>query len=94
MHRAIKYLYDANPFYVYFKKHFCPKCNGRLKTIYKKKVINSSSFEAKNYDFQVGDTKYTGDVEFRIKLFYCPICGLEISFRDMKEIERKQREVE
>ena len=24
--RAIKYIYDANPFYVHWKKHFCPKC--------------------------------------------------------------------
>lgn len=23
---AIKYIYDTSPFYVHWKKHFCPKC--------------------------------------------------------------------
>ena len=92
MAKAVKYLYNTNPFYVHFKKHFCPKCNGRLKTKYNKKIVNSSSPEAKYYDFQVGDTVYTGDVEFRTKLFYCPVCGVEISFKDMKEMEREKRQ--
>lgn len=92
MPRAIKYLYNANPFYVYFKKHFCPKCNGRLKTKYHKKVVNSSSPEAKDYDFKVGDVLYIGDVEFRTMLFYCPVCGFEISFKDMKNVEKKRND--
>ena len=27
MKKAIKYIYDANPFYVHLKKHVCPKWN-------------------------------------------------------------------
>lgn len=26
MKKAIKYIYNANPFYVHWKEHFCPKC--------------------------------------------------------------------
>ena len=83
----IKYIYDKNPFYVHFKKHYCPKCNCIMKTKYYSKIINSNSPEAKFYDFSLPDAKLTGDVEFRKSLFYCPSCNLEVSFEEMKRIE-------
>ena len=56
MRKAIKYVYDANPFYVHWKKHFCPKCEQKLELRYISKIVNSKSAEAKYYDFSVGDT--------------------------------------
>lgn len=53
---AIKYIYDASPFYVHWKKHFCPKCGGKLELRYMSKIVNSDSPEAKDYDCSVGDT--------------------------------------
>jgi len=85
---AIKNIFDANPFYVYFKPHFCPKCNSKLETKYNSIIVNSKSPEAKNYDFSCGDTYFIGDVEFRIKMFHCSKCGFEISFKDMRVIEK------
>lgn len=89
MPKAIKYLYNANPFYVHFKKHYCPKCGVKLELKYVSKIVNSKSPEAKNYDFSVGDTFFVGDVEFRERYFYCPKCLNKISFKDMKNIEKK-----
>lgn len=88
MKKAIKYVYDANPFYVHCKKHFCPKCGKKLKLQYISKIVNSKSHEAKNYDFSVGDTFFVGDVEFRTRYFFCNNCQSSISFQDMKKYEK------
>lgn len=56
MKKAIKYIYDANPFYVHWKKHVCPKCGSKVELRYVSKIVNSKSPEAKDYDFSVGDT--------------------------------------
>ena len=64
-----------NPFFVYFKKHYCPQCNSKLLRQKVSRIINSDSEEAKNYDFSVGDTFYVGDVEFRTRFFHCLQCN-------------------
>lgn len=92
MKNAVKYIFNASPFYVYYvyiKKHLCPKCKTNLKIKYKSEIVNSNSFKAKEYDFSVGDTFMVGDVEFRTKCFYCPKCNMYISFEDMKKFEKK-----
>ena len=91
MKKAIKYISDANPFYVHLKKHVCPKCGGKVELRYVSKIVNSKSPEAKDYDFSVGDTFFVGDVEFRIRCFYCPNCMLDISFPEMKKIEKSKQ---
>lgn len=87
MRTAIKYIYNANLFYVHLRKHFCPKCKTRLEVGYTSKIVNSQSPEAKNYDFSLCDTYLVGDVEFRTKHFYCPKCKQNISFQQMKRYE-------
>lgn len=91
MSKAIKYIYDASPFYVHLKKHYCPKCGNRLVTKHFSKVVNSNSPEAKDYDFSVGDTFFSGDVEFRIRCFFCITCQHNISVKDMKKYEKKRK---
>ena len=88
MKKAIKYIYKGNPFYVYLKKNFCPKCGSKLEVWYISEVVNSNSPEAKKYDFSAGDTFFVGDVEFRTKCFYCPTCRLNIPFESMKKYEK------
>ena len=87
---AIKYIYDASPFYVHWKKHFCPKCGKKLELWYVSKIVNSNSPEAKDYDFSVGDTFFVGDVEFRIRYFHCSNCQFDISFKEMKKYEKSK----
>lgn len=87
MRKAIKYIYDANPFYVHWKRHFCPQCGNKLELRYASKIVNSISPEAKDYDFSMGDTFFVGDVEFRTRYFRCTNCQLNISFQEMKEDE-------
>lgn len=69
----------------------CPKCGGKVELRYISKIVNSKSPEAKDYDFSVGDTFFVGDVEFRIRCFYCPKCMLDISFPEMKKFEKSKR---
>lgn len=91
MKKAIKYIYDASPFYVHWKKHFCPKCGRKLELRYISRVVNSKSKEARNYDFSLGDTFLTGDVEFRTRFFHCSNCSFDISFEEMKKYEKKKQ---
>ena len=91
MKKAVKYIYDANPFYVHWKKHICSKCGGKVELRYVSKIVNSKSPEAKDYDFSVGDTFFVGDVEFRTRYFYCPNCLLDISFQEMKKFEKDKQ---
>lgn len=91
MRKAVKYIYDANPFYVHWKKHICPKCGGKVELGCVSKIVNSKSPEAKDYDFSVGDTFFVGDVEFRTRCFYCPNCRFFISFQEMKKFEKIKR---
>ena len=88
MRKAIKYIYGASPFYVHWKKHYCPNCGDKVELRYVSKVVNSKSPEAKNFDFSVGDTYFVGDVEFRTRYFYCPKCQLDISIEEMKKYEK------
>lgn len=45
---------------MHWKKHFCPKCGGKLELLYISEIVNSYSSEAKDYDFSVGDTYFFG----------------------------------
>jgi hypothetical protein len=88
MKKAVKYIYDANPIYVHFKKHLCPKCQKKVTLRYNSKVVNSKSPEVKNYDYSLGDTFLVGDVEFRTMCFYCKYCDFDISLKEMKMYEK------
>lgn len=90
MRGAVKYIYEANPFYVHCKKHYCPKCGKRLELRSSSQVVNSKSEEAKNFDFSVGDTFYVGDVEFRTRYFHCTECKMDISVKEMKKYEKQK----
>lgn len=89
----VHYVYNINPFYVHWKKHFCPECGTRLKMAYDSVIVNSNSPQAKDYDFSIaaGDSKLTGDVEFRTSFFQCPKCNLRIPFDEIKKIEKSQK---
>ena len=91
MKNAIKYIYSANPFFVHWKRHVCPKCGNKVELRHISRVINSKSPEAKDYDFSMGDTSFVGDVEFRTRCFYCPKCAINISFEEMKRFEKGKR---
>lgn len=75
-------------FYTIFKKHYCPVCGTKLSGIKTSKIVDSNSPEAKNYDFTLGDSFMTGDVEFIWKEFYCPSCGKKIFVSEMRNYEK------
>lgn len=82
-----------SPFFVYCKKHFCPKCSTRLETVTVSKVVNSKSEEAKNFDFSHVETFLVGDVKFIWTEFKCPNCNFQIKIEDLKKLEREQKKV-
>ena len=72
-----KYINNAI-FYTLFKKHYCPNCDRKLRLVKKDKIANSRSQEAKNYDFNLGDSFWEGDVKFVWKEFRCPVWFCQI----------------
>ena len=53
-----------NPFFVYFKKHYCPHCGQKLICKKISQIIHSDSEEAKDYDFEVADITVKGYMKF------------------------------
>jgi len=79
-----------SPYYVHHKKHYCPVCNEQLLVRRIKKIVNSKSPEANDFDFTFsgGGGFLFGNVEFSYEAFYCKNCDREISIKEMKLIEK------
>ena len=73
-----------NPFFVYFKKHYCPCCGNRLVRQKVSKVIHSDSEEAKNYDFEVADITVKGNMKFTHIVLSCDACKKTFTVKELK----------
>ncbi len=80
-------IYES-PIYVHYKDHFCPYCNSKTEVKKVKKLVNSKSSEAMEFNFSNGDGFMFGDVEFTFDVFFCEKCGLEFRVKDMKNFEQ------
>lgn len=85
---AVQRIFD-NPFYTYFRNHLCPKCGSILDVIKVKRVVNSKSPEAKNFDFSSGETFMIGDVKFIWNEFLCPKCNFQISVKEKRKLDKE-----
>ena len=81
----------SSPFFVYCKKHFCPKCGRRLSVVKNAKVVDSASEEAKQYDFSCGDGFMVGNVKFIFTEFRCKACKKRYSIDEIKRNDRSMR---
>ena len=69
-----------------------------MKTKKVKRVVNSRSEEAKDFDFSAGagteliGGRLVGDVEFTWYVYYCDNCNIEITNKDMRKYEREKKE--
>jgi rRNA maturation endonuclease Nob1 len=75
-----------SPFFVYFKKHYCPYCGNKLARKKASEIIHSNSDAAKNYDFEVADITVQGNMKFTHIVFSCDACQKIFT---VKELERK-----
>ena len=81
----------SRPFWVRFKKHYCPTCLNLLTTTNVSKIVNSNSEEAKDYDFSSGDTYMIGNIKFIWTEFLCTSCGKTYSLQEIRENEKKTK---
>ena len=81
----------SKPFWVRFKKHYCPTCMNLLTTTKVSRIVNSNSEEAKDYDFSSGDTYMIGNIKFIWTEFLCTACGKTYSLQEIKENEKKTK---
>jgi hypothetical protein len=81
-----------SPFFMFCKKHTCPKCSTILKTKKVRRVVNSKSQEARYFDFSSDSGGYLfGDVEFTWFVFHCEICNIDISLQEMRKYEKDRK---
>lgn len=85
---GIKY-FDHNVFYTRLKKHYCPVCRVKLERMKKSKVVNAKSPEAKNFDFNLGNSFLAGNVKFIWTEFQCSTRKRTFSIREMQQIEKQ-----
>lgn len=80
----------SRPFFMSFKKHYCPVCGEALQKIKVSKIVNSKSEEAKNFDFSssCGDGFMAGDVKFIWTEFNCSKCNRNYSINEIHKIEK------
>ena len=81
----------SRPFWVRFKKHYCPSCMNLLTTTKVSKIVNSNSKEAKDYDFSSGDTYMIGNIKYIWTEFLCTACGKTYSLQEIRENEKKAK---
>jgi len=80
-------LYDS-PIFVFKKLHKCPNCTHSITPRKIKKIVNSKSPDAKEFDFSAGDSYLVGDVEFTYYVFYCEYCNKDYKIKEIKNYER------
>lgn len=78
-----------NPFFVYFKKHYCPYCEQKIIPKKVSKIINSNSEETKNYDFEICDFTVKGNVKFTHIEFFCSACQKQYTVKEIKDKYKK-----
>lgn len=79
------------PFYVNFKKHYCPICQSLLKVVKVSKIISAGSHEAEKLGLSysmVGGVYHSGEINVTWKEFECSKCQNRISVDEMKAIEK------
>ncbi len=81
----------SSPFFLHFKKHFCPVCHKKLTPVEVIKVVNSKSEEAKNFDFSSGDGYMVGNIKFIWTELKCMDCNCTYSIKEMKAIEKNTK---
>ncbi len=82
----VQRIYRA-PFFVNFKKHYCPKCGNRLKKIKAHKIVDAKSPEASSFDFHTLDNYMYGKVKFIWTEFQCPRCKFIYTIDKLKSRE-------
>lgn len=73
------------PFFVYFKRHYCPICGQILLRKKVSKVVHSDSEEAKDYNFEIADNYVKGNVRFSHIEFFCPACQKYYTVKEAKD---------
>ena len=82
----------TRPFFVNFKKHYCPVCNEELKKVKVSRIVNSKSEEAKDFDFSSSGEGYMiGNVKFIWTEFTCAKCRQNYSIDSIYHSEKRAR---
>ena len=79
-----------SPFYVNFKKHFCPDCGELLRKAKESRVLHpGSDMLAELERYSVTEMNTIGKTKYIWTEFLCPKCGRQFTVDTMKKIEDK-----
>ena len=77
-----------HPFYVAFKKHYCPVCGVRLHTVDVEQVLRPGSADAERLGLSWSSRIIVKNVKYIWTEFECPQCKRRITIDEMRKIER------
>lgn len=80
------------PIWLKYKKHYCPICNGLLKTVEITKIVNWKSEEAKNFDFSSFESSMTKNIKFIWKELHCPVCNTNFKIDEIFQLEKEAKQ--
>jgi ribosomal protein L37AE/L43A len=81
----------SDPFFVLFKKHFCPLCDEIMFHKRVERTAEAGSPEAKEYAIGPPDVSMFGTVKFSIIVFVCSNCDEEFTVRAMIRYEKANK---
>ena len=77
-----------HPLYVKFKKHYCPDCDARLRTVDVEKVLRPGSAEAEKLGLRWSSRIIVKNVKYIWTEFECPQCKRRFMIDEMRKIEK------
>lgn len=80
--KNVKRIY-TRPFFVHFKKHFCPSCGERLYAIRESRIATPYSDDYRNFDFYTNENLKVIWTELR-----CSKCKRNYQINDIRNYER------
>lgn len=80
--------FEAGPYFLYLKKHYCINCGGILKRNIEKKYLTEDNFEAKKIKHEAlytFDSAPVGNITLYKYVFTCINCKITYSINDLKK---------
>jgi Zn-finger nucleic acid-binding protein len=79
------------PFWLRYRKHYCPQCHGILEKIEVSKIVNWKSEEAKEFDFSSFEGSMIGNVKFIWDELRCPACNVNFKIEEIFQLEKETK---
>lgn len=90
MSYQVQYDFEDSLFFLFIKKHYCPKCSTKLKVKFDVRKITLNNQTSISKEFKVGKYEFIGDKLIKRPYFYCDNCSLIYKTKQIRSIEKRK----